>query len=164
MAEAEADHGRGDRPAAWTLPPPPLPPPPPAAPVLSAAQAVRTADSPPSHACPQWEDPHGRKRLWECAERSTRRGAIDGVAIVAKVCTRVAVRSPTGCRDPISLACALGALYLGCRAQQAAIHCRLATRLFSRSQLAYCFTCLRPPLCPACCRSCARASRRCCRC
>ncbi|KAI7840091.1 hypothetical protein COHA_006220 [Chlorella ohadii] len=32
-----------------------------------------------------WEDPHGRQRLWECAERSTRRGAIDGVAIVAKI-------------------------------------------------------------------------------
>ncbi len=34
---------------------------------------------------PQWEDPHGRQRLWESAERTTRRGDVDGVAILAKV-------------------------------------------------------------------------------
>ncbi|EFN58985.1 hypothetical protein CHLNCDRAFT_19042, partial [Chlorella variabilis] len=31
-----------------------------------------------------WEDPSGRQRLWESAERTTRRGDTDGVAIVAK--------------------------------------------------------------------------------
>jgi hypothetical protein len=37
--------------------------------------------------CPtlQWEDPSGRQRLWESAERTTRRGEVDGVAIVARV-------------------------------------------------------------------------------
>jgi len=33
----------------------------------------------------QWEDPHGRQRIWESAERTTRRSEVDGVAIVAKV-------------------------------------------------------------------------------
>lgn len=33
----------------------------------------------------QWEDPHGRQRQWESAERTTRRGEVDACAIVAKV-------------------------------------------------------------------------------
>ncbi|KAI3433956.1 hypothetical protein D9Q98_003758 [Chlorella vulgaris] len=32
-----------------------------------------------------WQDPAGRQRLWESAERTTRRGEVDGVAIIAKV-------------------------------------------------------------------------------
>ncbi|KAL4423506.1 hypothetical protein ABPG77_003639 [Micractinium sp. CCAP 211/92] len=35
-----------------------------------------------------WEDPHGRQRLWESAERTTRRGDVDGVAILAKILRR----------------------------------------------------------------------------
>eukprot|EP00887_Chlorella_sp_A99_P005184 scaffold1.g5184.t1 len=33
----------------------------------------------------QWEDPHGQLRFWEMAERTTRRGECDGVAIAAKL-------------------------------------------------------------------------------
>lgn len=36
----------------------------------------------------QWEDPRGRSRVWESAERTTRRGDVDGVAIVAKILRR----------------------------------------------------------------------------
>lgn len=35
-----------------------------------------------------WEDPQGRQRLWESAERTTRRGDVDGVAILAKILRR----------------------------------------------------------------------------
>ena len=32
-----------------------------------------------------WEDPTGQLRFWEAAERTTRRGEVDGVAMLAKV-------------------------------------------------------------------------------
>jgi hypothetical protein len=32
-----------------------------------------------------WVDPRGKQRLWECAERTTRKGSIDAVGIAARV-------------------------------------------------------------------------------
>lgn len=46
---------------------------------------ARPARPPPPPPPRQWEDPQGRQRLWESAERTTRRGDVDGVAILAKV-------------------------------------------------------------------------------
>lgn len=54
-------------------------------PCAAAAAAQLTALC---HLTLQWEDPHGRRRIWESAERTTRRGDVDGVAIVAKVSMR----------------------------------------------------------------------------
>lgn len=72
-----------DPPAATARLPPPLPPPPPRC--LLPASLVLPYLPPALLTSMQWEDPHGRARVWESAERSTRRGAVDGVAIVAKV-------------------------------------------------------------------------------
>lgn len=100
MAAAQADNGerlgmRLDRAAATACAPPP-----PAA--ALAAQCLVPVVRPfipalTAHFNLQWEDPHGRQRLWECAERSTRRGAIDGVAIVAKVGVPVQCSGESGC-------------------------------------------------------------------
>lgn len=33
----------------------------------------------------QWQDPTGRERQWEMASRKTRKGELDGVAVIAVV-------------------------------------------------------------------------------
>ena len=70
--------------------PPPHPPltSPPAAADHRSLHTVRTDPL-------QWEDPTGTRRLWESAERTTRRGAIDGVAVVALIST------PSGTGPPM---------------------------------------------------------------
>ena len=79
------------------LPPPPAAaaatrhPPPPTAALLRIA----ASNAVPTRAPLQWEDPTGTRRLWESAERTTRRGDIDGVAVVALI------RAPSGTGPPM---------------------------------------------------------------
>lgn len=109
----------------------------------------------------QWEDPHGRQRLWESAERTTRRGDVDGVAILAKV-------PPPGRHEWFN---GLGAAGLSARpggSTQPWAHCgaRTADAPSGAERTAPPVSLLRPHLpCPmARRRSCAAASPLCCRC